>query len=137
MSNKTQIQKTSLITVTVFIIALIVVVISILSLIFPALLVTITSGSESQVNSFEIGAWAAPFFIINLLILGFGVIYYKKILPKKIEDGFKFILNFEVSRKVSLIVIIILLGIYLIFTIPELNQKKLMFGTIGSLLSLL
>jgi len=125
MSNKMQNQKTNLITVTVFIISLIVVVISILSLIFPALLVTITSGSESQINSFEIGAWAAPFFIVNILILGFGVIFYKKILPKKIENGFKFILNFEVSRKVSLIVIIILLGIYLIFTIPELNQKEI------------
>jgi len=125
MSNKMQIQKTSLISLAVFIIALIVVVISILSLIFPALLVTITSGSESQINSFEIGAWAAPFFIINLLILGFGVIFYKKIFPKKIENGFKFILNFEVSRKVSLIVIIILFGIYLIFTIPELNQKEI------------
>jgi len=125
MSNKTQIKKTSLISLAVFIISLVVVVISILSLIFPALLVTITSGSESQVNSFEIGAWAVPFFIVNILILGLGVTYYKKILPKKIENGFKFILNFEVSRKVSLIVIIILLGIYLIVTIPELNQKEI------------
>jgi len=125
MSNKMQIQKTSLITVTVFIIALIVVVISILSLIFPALLVTITSGSESQVNSFEVGAWTVPFFIVNLLILGLGVIYYKKIFPKKIENGFKFILNFEVSRKVAIIVILILLGIYISLTIPELSHKEI------------
>lgn len=125
MSNNMQVQKTSLITNIVFIVALCIVGISILSLIFPAMLVTITSGSESQVNSFEIGAWTTPFFIVNLLILGFGVLYYKKIIPKKIENGFKFILKFEVSRKVAIIIIVILLGAYVVFTIPELNQKEI------------
>lgn len=125
MSNNMQVQKTSLITNIVFIVALCIVGISILSLIFPAMLVTITSGSESQVNSFEIGAWTTPFFIVNLLILGFGVLYYKKIIPKKIENGFKFILKFEVSHKVAIIIIVILLGAYVVFTIPELNQKEI------------
>lgn len=125
MSNKMLNQKTGSITIIVFIIALIVSGLSVTSLIFPALLVTGTSGSESQVNSFEIGAWAIPFFIVNILILGLGITYYKKIFPKKVENGFKFILNFEVSRKVAIIVIIILLGIYVIFTIPELNQNEI------------
>ena len=125
MSNKMQIQKTSLISLTVFIIALCIVLISILSLIFPALLVTITSGSDSQINSFEVGAWAGPILAVNFIILGFGVSYYKRIIPNKIENMFKFILNFEVSRKVAIIVILILLGIYIILTIPELSHKEI------------
>lgn len=125
MSNKMQIQKTSLISLAVFIVALCVVLINILSLIFPTLLVTLTSGSESQVNSFEVGAWTVPVLTVNLLVLGFGLIYYKKRLPNKIDNSFKFLLNFEVSRKVAIIVIIILLGLYVVLTIPELNQKEI------------
>ena len=125
MSTKTKIQKTSLISQIVFIVALCVVLINILSLIFPAFLVTTTSGSESQVNSFEIGAWTVPFITVNLLILGFGVMYHKKILPNKIINSFKFILNFEVSRKVAIIIIVILISLYIIFTIPELGQKEI------------
>src|SRR3990172_2379283 len=98
--------KTSKASYIVFLCTLVIISINLLSLFFPVLLISVTMGSESQTNPFEVGAWTVPVLIVNLLILGFGLLYYKKRLPNKVENSFKFILNFEVSRKVAIIVII-------------------------------
>jgi len=108
----------------IFVGTLAIVIINLLSLFFPALLISITSGMKNQKNPFEIGAWTVQLLVVNLVILGFGLLYYKKSLPSKIENAFGFILNFDVSRKVATIVFISLLGIYVVFTIPELGQEE-------------
>jgi len=117
-------KKNSLITIIVFVFSLSVVLINLVSLSFPALLVTSVTGSESGVNSFELGAWTVPFLSINLLILVFGLLYYRKLLPKTITKSFKSILNFEVSRKTAIIVFSIIIGIYITFTAGELTQDE-------------
>ena len=47
--------------------------------------------------------------------------YYTERLPNSIRNSIKFIRNFEVSRKVAIIVIVVLLGLYIGFTIEELG----------------
>jgi len=107
-----------------FLISIFIVCITLVSLFFPAFLSTSISGSESDVNSFELGAWAIPFFSINLSILILGLLYYKQFLPKIITKSFKFILNFEVSSRVTITVFSIIIGLYIIFTVEEISQSE-------------
>src|SRR3989337_119811 len=103
MSEKMEKTKSRVITYVVFIFALAVVILNIVSLIFPALLLTSFVTVESRVNPFELGSWAIPFLVANLSVLVFGLLYYRKFLPDIITRSFKFTLNFEVSRKITII----------------------------------
>jgi len=122
--EKTEEKKSKIITYIVFALAIIIVVLNIVSLIFPALLVTSLVGSESNVNSFELGGWLIPFLSVNLSILVFGVLYYKRLLPKIMNNSLKFILNFEVSRKKALAAFLVIIGIYILFTVGELTKPE-------------
>ena len=74
------------------------VAISSVSIIFPAFVVTVFSGSITNINPFERGVWAVPFIIINLAILDFALFYYYKKLPSFITNAIKQILEFEISK---------------------------------------
>jgi len=117
--------KSNKITYLIFGSTLIIVLLNLVSLIFPTLLISITIGSQSRTNPFEVGAWLVPLVSVNIFILFFGFMYYKGILPKKIKNSFHFILDFEVSKKVSLIIFTIIIGGYIIFTANELTLNEL------------
>ena len=125
MIDKMEGKKSEIITHIVLIFTLTVVIFSLVSLIFPALLVTSIVGSVSDVNSFELGAWAIPLLAVNLPILGFGLLYYRHLLPSVINKFFKSVLNFELSRKYTIIAFSIIIGIYIIFTAGELTQREI------------
>jgi len=114
-------EKVGKLSYAVFIATLTVVVINLVSVFFPALTGTLSSGSPGGVDPFESSAWAIPILVINLVFLGFGILYYTERLPNSIRNSIKFIRNFEVSRKVAIIVIVVLLGLYIGFTIEELS----------------
>ena len=125
MYEETKQKKSRIITYLAFGFALVVVTLNIISLIFPSLFVISFGNSESDFDSFELGTWAIPFFIINLSILVFGFLYFKKLVPDKISRSFKFILNFEPSQKITIIVFSIIVGLYVIFTIAEISQLEI------------
>jgi len=118
-------KKSRIITYIVFGFALVVVILNIISLIFPALFVTSFGNSESGFDSFELGAWTIPFFTINLSILVFGFLYFRKMVPDKISRSFEFILNFETSQKITIIVFSVMIGFYVILTLGELYQLEI------------
>ncbi len=109
----------------IFLIVLGIILISLLSILFPALLISMIIGAESQTNPFEVGAWLIPFLVANLAIFSFGILYYKEFLPNKIKKSFNIILNFEISQKTASIVFAILIHGSIIFTANELNQNEL------------
>lgn len=117
-------QKSTVVTYIVFAFAFGIVILNIIPILFPALLVTSIVSSESDIDSFELGAWAIPFFSINLTILVFGLLYYRQLMPNVINKFFKFVLNFEVSRKMTIIVFSVIVGIYISFTVGELNESE-------------
>lgn len=121
MFEKMEENKSRIITYAVFIFALSVVIANLVSLIFPALLLTSLVSTESRVNPVEPGAWTVPFLAANLAILAFGLLYYKQHLPNIITRAFKFILSFEVSRKTAIVAFAIILGIYIGLTVRELG----------------
>lgn len=129
---------TSKVSVVVFLATLAVVLISLISVLFPALLVRSTSGFEDKgINSYEPGVWAGPVVAINLILLGIGVLYFKNKLPKILSDSIRFVFNFEVSKRVATITILAMLGIYVGFTVSELTSEETWadYKTTGSSLS--
>ena len=102
--------------------ALGVVLITITTVVFPALILRSLGGFEDHmgVNPFETGVWTYPFLITNLVLLGIGIVYFKNKLPQSIAKSIRFIFNFEISAQVACIVIICLIGIYISFSVSEL-----------------
>ena len=103
----------------VFICTVSIVLFSLVSVIFPALIISITS-PFSDVESFEIGALTIPFLIVSIVLFSIGILYKQNKLSNAISNRINFVLDFEISKNVTIIIGIILLAIYIGVTIPEL-----------------
>ena len=104
----------------VFLFALILVGISLLSVVFPGLILhEFGHISTDRYDAFEIGNNAILLIVSNLIILSLGFLYKKNKLT-----GFSLTINkirsFEISKKQSLVTGIIILAIYIAITAPEL-----------------
>ena len=116
--SETIISKT--ITYLVFLFSIGIIGISIISVIFPALIISQTYEFPPDLNPFETSPWALPIISTTISLLIFGFLHYKKKLPFSLSNGINFILNFEISKKVSIILGLSILVIYIGFSIPEL-----------------
>ena len=103
----------------IFICTISIVLFSLVSVIFPALIISVTS-PLAEVESFEFGALTIPFLIISFVLFSVGILYKQNILSGTISNGINFILDFEISKNITIIIGIVLLIIYIGFTIPEL-----------------
>ncbi|HXV38434.1 MAG TPA: hypothetical protein VD699_02520 [Nitrosopumilaceae archaeon] len=125
---KIQIQQRhpSLVTWIIFLVTLGVVLTNVASVVFPALVLRSLGGFEDHlgVNPYEPGIWTYPFLVGNFIVFGLGVLYLKKKLPAIVAKPIRSVFNFEVSRQVAFLVITIVIGIYLSFTVSELYDGK-------------
>ena len=103
----------------VFICTILIVLFSLVSVIFPALIVSTTS-PFTEVEPFEFGALTIPFLLVSIVLFSVGILYKQNKLSGAINNGINFILDFEISKNIAVIIGIILLTIYIGFTIPEL-----------------
>ena len=124
--------RKNIISLAVFLIALAIISINLVSLFFPSLLIILASGSEIQDNPFVPSPWIIPFLITNLFLLVFGILYYTNKLPQIFRNSIKFIINFEVSPNVAAIVFTALLVSYIGLTMQEVSFKEgAVFGDFG------
>jgi len=77
-----------------------------------------------EINAFEPGFWMFPILISNTIIFATIILYRKNKLPHLLNSLFEFILNFEVSKKITLVVIVVLIGSYAILTVGELYTEE-------------
>jgi hypothetical protein len=93
--------------------------------VFPAILIEITSGIKYpvQIDSFELGVWAIPLLATNSIVFGIIISYYKGKIPSQISKPLKSIFEFEVTKKMAILVLVVMIGGYCIFTVNELEQK--------------
>jgi len=110
-------QESQIVSNTIFAFTLTVVILLLVGLFFPVLITSLIHDLFLQIDPFELGVWVTPVLTANLILLGFGIMYYKKILPDVILRSINFILNFEVSRRVATIIIVTLFVIYITFTL--------------------
>ena len=116
--SETTISKS--ITYAVFLFSIGIIGISVISVIFPALIISQAYEFPLDLNPFEISPWALPIISTATSLFVFGFLHYKKKLPSSLSNGINFILNFEISRKISIILGLSILVIYIGFSIPEL-----------------
>jgi len=112
--------SSKLVTYAAFLVTLGIAGISIISVIFPALIISSTYEFPNELEPFETSPWTLPIVISITSLLSFGFLYKNKKLPSIIYSGIKFILNFEISKKVAIISGIIILGLYIGFSSEEL-----------------
>jgi len=104
-----------------FLFSVLVVLFSLVSVVFPALVASSDSTiSEFQeygielveVDPFSIGVWALALVAANIVVFGIAILYFKNRLPSSISKSLEFIFNFEVSKKITFLIIVLLLAIY-------------------------
>ena len=104
----------------VFFTTLSIVVFSLFAIIFPSFLMTTFYPYTTTLQPFESSVWLVPIVSSNSILLVIGFAYYRKKLPLQIYKGIEFILNFEISKKTALLTGIIILVVYIGFSLPEL-----------------
>ena len=103
-----------------FFVTLSIVVFSLFAIIFPGFLLVAFSSYQTNLEPFESSVWLVPIVSSNSILLIIGFAYYRKKLPLQIHRGIEFILNFEISKKTALLAGIIILVVYIGFSLPEL-----------------
>ncbi len=103
-------------------VTLTVTLISLVSVVFPALILRTFGGFEnySGINPFESGIWTYPFLVTNFIVFGLAAIHFKKRLPELIVRPIRFIFNFEVSTHVAFLVVTLLIGFYILFNVNQI-----------------
>lgn len=126
MTNLDKRRSSAYLSYIIFLPTIAVIILNIITVIFPALIIRLASAHPSNINAYEIGSLAFPLIAANTVLLGIGLMYYKKILPNPVQKSIKFILNFEISRTASFIVIAALLSLYVGFSVNELfiNEEE-------------
>ena len=119
-------KKNRLISWLVFLPTLIIVLFTLILGMFPALLITFSDKVRFpvEINVFEPGVWMFPILISNAIIFATIILYQKNKLPHMLNSLFEFILNFEVSKKITLVLIAVLIGSYAILTVGELYTEE-------------
>ena len=117
MSDLENSQKVSYV---VFFAALIVVLLTLTPAIFPALYSSVFGMFTENLNAFELGYQSIFLIVSNVVIFGFGIAYYKKKIPSFVQDVVEKIRTFEISKKVAIISLAVILCVYIGLAAPEL-----------------
>jgi len=118
----------------VFLFTLFVVLISMIAFVFPALLIS-EMGSVNEIektgleglykiNPYEIGYWAVPLFISNIIVFTVFALYYCNKLPDSIRHALESLFSFEISRKTAVVIFLIILAGYVAFSSVELTEDE-------------
>jgi len=119
-THKLKTDRSKTVTIFVYAFVLAIAIISTLSVIFPALFPVLVVENETEIDPFELGIWAIPVITANLIVFIFGFLYYKKILPNFVGSRLHFLVNFDISPKITALALIAILSIYIGTNFQEL-----------------
>ena len=129
-----QVEKTNnFVTWIVFLTTLTIAIISTISVVFPALILsdsqTIQDFKDLGINqkspeSFETGIWAIPLIVTNVIVFAMYFLYIKERLPKILMKILNKIYKIKISKKVSFVIIGILISVYIIGSAEELTSEE-------------
>ena len=118
MSDLENSQKASY---AVFFCTLVVVLFTLTPVIFPALYSSSFGMFTENLNPFEPGYQSTFLIVSNVVILGFGIAYYKKKIPSLVHDVVDKIRTFEIPKRVTIIALAVILAVYIGLSAPELS----------------
>ncbi len=113
----------------VFLFSISIVLISFVSVIFPALILvsgtTVIPGINPVTpDPFEPGVWSFGVVISGVITLGLAFLYFKQKLPNFLSVLFLKIFTFEISKKTAFVILLVLLIIYLSASSVELSSQE-------------
>ena len=117
----------------VFFFTISMVIISLIPVVFPSLIVSNFTGvnelerfgiSGKQIDPYETGPLAVALFVISGIVFGLTILYFKNRLAEPISKGFQFVFSFEVSKKVALVAMVVILAIYVAASANELAEEE-------------
>jgi len=117
----------------VFFFTISLVILSLIPVVFPSLIVANFTQvndlerfgiSGKQIEPYEAGPLAGALFFTSGIVFGLAILHFKNKLPQSISKGFQFIFNFEISKKVAIISMIIILAIYVAASANELAEEE-------------
>ena len=118
-------EKTDALTWGIFLATAELVLLSSVSIIFPALITRTASPLQKVlIGPWELGLFSIPLILVNVVLFGITFAYFKNKLPQPITKAIKSIFNFEVSRKVAFITMAVLLTGYILASIDELDDDE-------------
>ena len=97
---------------------------SLISVVFPGLIISIVDTNLFG-ETFEIGTMGIPFLIVNVIIFSLIALGIKQRLPNAFTDVIQRILSFDISKRNSFLILIIILLIYVVVTVNELSIYEL------------
>ena len=118
MSDLGNTQKVSYV---VFFATLIVVLLTLTPVIFPALYSSVFGMFTENLDAFELGYQAIFLIVSNVVIFGFGIAYYKKKIPSLVQDIVEKIRTFEIPKRVAMISLAVILCVYIGLSASELS----------------
>jgi len=121
MSDLENHQKVSYV---VFFAALIVVLLTLTPVIFPALYSSVFGMFTENLDAFELGYQSIFLIVSNVVIFGFGIAYYKKKIPSLVQDAVEKIRTFEIPKRVAIISLAVILCVYIGLSAPELSLDE-------------
>jgi len=117
----------------VFLFTISMVILSLIPVVFPSLIVAGFTQvndlerfgiSGKQIEPYEAGPLAGALFVTSGIVFGLAILHFKNKLPQSISKGFQFIFNFEVSKKVAIISMVVILAIYVAASANELAEEE-------------
>jgi hypothetical protein len=114
----------------VFLFSIGIVLISFISVMFPALIQTSDTLKIPGIDSvtpepFETGVWSGGVVITSFIIFGLAFLYFKNKLPRFLASFFARLFTFEISKKSAFIVLLVLLIIYISASSTELSSQEI------------
>jgi hypothetical protein len=121
--------KTGIIPWIIFLFSISIILISFVSVIFPALIlasdtVRIPGIDPVTPYPYETGVWSGGVIITNIIIFILAFLYFKNKLPNFVSSIFKKIFSFEISKKYAFIILLVLLTVYTAASAGELATEE-------------
>jgi len=117
MSNLENHQKVSYV---VYYAALVVVLLTLIPVIFPALYSSVIGMFTENLDAFEFCYQSIFLIVSNVVIFGLGIAYYKKKIPSLAQNIVEKIRTFEIPKRVAMISLADILCVYIGLSAPEL-----------------
>jgi hypothetical protein len=128
--ESTKVKNNQLIPWIVFLFSISIVLISFVSVMFPALILVSDTVKIPGIDSvtpepYETGVWSGGVIISSVITFGLAFLYFKNKLPSFLSSFFKKLFLFEISKKLAFIVLLVLLIIYISATSAELSSQEI------------
>ena len=89
-------ENSQIVSYVVFFCTLVVVLLTLIPIIFPALYSSFFGMFTENLDPFELGYQSVFFIVSNVVIFGFGIAYYKKKIPSSLHELVEKIRTFEI-----------------------------------------